>query len=230
MDSTHQVVIPDRYMPEIGENFKVGVRMHTNTSNRNWDLVGFVKDFARYDRVCNLNFQMVKENLIYEDIPPVAHDLSDRKIVDFNDNMIHVEGEGLIYNGEQLISLKPFFVWRNEDANRFIITASNTDPDSEEDEVVIYDDFNDDAHVHEDASDLVRHICYYTDDDYIAATKKIFIVPQYIALPAEETEECEEPIERKPTITFKMQELQHNDETDEDEWVDIYSKSFVIVE
>ena len=69
MDCTHQVVIPDRDMPEIGENWKVGVKMHTNPSGDEWDLVGYVKDFARYDRVCNLYFQMFKENLIAEDMP-----------------------------------------------------------------------------------------------------------------------------------------------------------------
>lgn len=69
MDCSHQVVIPDRYMPDIGENSKVGVHMHTSPDEREWTLVGYVKDFARYDRVCNLYFQMVKENLIEEDIP-----------------------------------------------------------------------------------------------------------------------------------------------------------------
>lgn len=69
MDCTHQVVIPDRSMPDIGENYKVGVKMHTSPTDRDWTLVGYVKDFARYDRVCNLYFQMVKENLIEEDVP-----------------------------------------------------------------------------------------------------------------------------------------------------------------
>ena len=69
MDCSHQVVIPDRNMPDIGENFKVGVKMHTSPDEREWTLVGYVKDFARYDRVCNLYFQMVKENLIEEDMP-----------------------------------------------------------------------------------------------------------------------------------------------------------------
>ena len=69
MDCSHQVVIPDRNMPDIGENFKVGVKMHTSPDEREWTLVGYVKDFARYDRVCNLYFQMVKENLIEEGMP-----------------------------------------------------------------------------------------------------------------------------------------------------------------
>lgn len=69
MDCSHQVVIPDRNMPDIGENSKVGIKMHTSPNDRDWTLVGYVKDFARYDRVCNLYFQMVKENLIEEDMP-----------------------------------------------------------------------------------------------------------------------------------------------------------------
>jgi hypothetical protein len=73
MDCTHQIVVPDAYMPEIGENFKVGVKMHTKRSNK-YDLVGYVKDFARYDHVCNIYIQMVKENLIEEDIPEVEEE------------------------------------------------------------------------------------------------------------------------------------------------------------
>lgn len=233
MDSSHQVVIPDRSMPEIGENFKVGIKMHTNKNNHYWDLVGYVKDFARYDRVCNLNFQMVKENLIYEDTPAPAVDMSHRQIVDFEDGSIHIEGEGLLYNGEQLVSLKPFFVWRTNSEYRFQILASNTDPEIEEEDVVIYEELDDEATVYEGASELIRHICYYTEDDYLGATKNIFIVPLHVALPIPEPEEGkeeEEPIERKPTITFKMHELVHNEETDEDEWVEVYSKAFVIVE
>lgn len=69
MDCDYGVVIPDRSMVSIGENFKVGIRFHNSKTNKSWDLVGYVKDFARYDRVCNLYFQMVKENLIEEDMP-----------------------------------------------------------------------------------------------------------------------------------------------------------------
>ena len=103
MDCTYQVAIPDRYMPDIGENFKIGVRMHTSKSNHDWDLVGYVKDFARYDRVCNLYFQMVKENLIYEDMPPVGYDLTERTVVAFEDDYLHLESEGLLMNGEHLV-------------------------------------------------------------------------------------------------------------------------------
>jgi len=79
MDCTHQVVIPDRSMPEIGENYKVGVKMHTSKDAKDWTLVGYVKDFARYDRVCNLYFQMVKENLIAEDMPPRGDEESEEE-------------------------------------------------------------------------------------------------------------------------------------------------------
>lgn len=67
-ENSYQVVIPSPNMVDIGENFKVGVKLQHN-SGRKWDLVGFVKDFARYDRVCNLYFQVTKDNQIIEDIP-----------------------------------------------------------------------------------------------------------------------------------------------------------------
>lgn len=70
MDCDYGVVVPDRHMIAIGENFKVGIKLHNSKSTKSWDLVGYVKDFARYDRVCNIYFQMTKENLIEEDMPP----------------------------------------------------------------------------------------------------------------------------------------------------------------
>lgn len=69
MDCDYGAVIPDRTMIDIGENFKVAIKFHNSKSNNQWDIVGYVKDFARYDRVCNIYFQMVKENIIAEDIP-----------------------------------------------------------------------------------------------------------------------------------------------------------------
>jgi hypothetical protein len=66
-ENYYQVVIPSPKMVAIGENFKVGVKYHS--SNVAWDLVGYVKDFARYDRVCNIYFQVVKDNQIEEDQP-----------------------------------------------------------------------------------------------------------------------------------------------------------------
>ena len=68
-ECTHEVVIPDCKMPEIGENFKVGVHMHNSPGDEQWTYVGYVRDFARYDRVCNLYFEIVKENLVEEDVP-----------------------------------------------------------------------------------------------------------------------------------------------------------------
>lgn len=110
MDCTHEVVIPDRNMVQIGENFKVGVKMHTNKDNRNWDLVGYVKDFARYDRVCNLFFQMVKENIIYEDVPEPAIDPEKRIMHVYDDEWFHIESIGLvepdIFMEEEVITLE----------------------------------------------------------------------------------------------------------------------------
>ena len=45
-ENSYQVVIPSPNMVDIGENFKVGVKLQHN-SGKKWDLVGFVKDFAR---------------------------------------------------------------------------------------------------------------------------------------------------------------------------------------
>lgn len=96
MDCTHEVVIPDRNMVQIGENFKVGVKMHTNKDNRTWDLVGYVKDFARFDRVCNLYFQMVKENVIFEDVPPLAINTEKHALQSYEDQWFLMESIGLV--------------------------------------------------------------------------------------------------------------------------------------
>lgn len=101
MDSTYQVVIPDRSMPEIGENYIVGIKMHTNKNSRSWDLIGYVKDFARYDRVCNLYFQIPKENIILEDIPAPAVNTDKRTNIVYNDGYMHMESVGLL--GEDLL-------------------------------------------------------------------------------------------------------------------------------
>lgn len=69
MDCDYQVVIPDRSMVEVGETYKICVKFQNTPNSSDWDLIGFIKDFARYDRVCNIYFQMVKENIISEDIP-----------------------------------------------------------------------------------------------------------------------------------------------------------------
>ena len=110
MDCTYQVVIPDRYMEEIGENFKVGIRMHTSKTTRYWDLVGFVKDFARYDRVCNLYFQMVKENLIYEDLPQPIFDEKKRFLQKYEDDWFRIESVGMLerdmFLEDEIVSLE----------------------------------------------------------------------------------------------------------------------------
>ncbi len=70
MDNTFQVVIPNRSMPDIGEGYKVGIRYHTSPKEEgSYDLVGYVVDFSRYNRVCNLYFQIVKEEMIEADVP-----------------------------------------------------------------------------------------------------------------------------------------------------------------
>lgn len=79
-DSDFRIVVPDRSMPDVGENYRVCVKMHTSKNNRYWDLVGYVADFARYDRVCNIDFQMVKENQIYEDIPGPVINVEKREL------------------------------------------------------------------------------------------------------------------------------------------------------
>lgn len=67
--NNYQVVIPSPKMIDVGENFKVAVKFHNTPKDREWDLIGYVKDFARYDRVCNLFFQEIKDNQITEDEP-----------------------------------------------------------------------------------------------------------------------------------------------------------------
>ena len=69
MDNNYCCVIPNRSMPDIGERYKVGVKYHNTQNGKNCDLVGFVLDFARYNRVCNLYFQIIKEEMVYEDMP-----------------------------------------------------------------------------------------------------------------------------------------------------------------
>lgn len=66
-ENSYQVVIPNPKMVDIGEGFKVFVKMQNTVNGKEWDLIGFVKDFARYDRVCNLYFQVVKDETITED-------------------------------------------------------------------------------------------------------------------------------------------------------------------
>lgn len=68
-ENNYQVVIPSPKMIDIGENYKVGVKLQHTDKKKEWDLVGYVVDFARYDRVCNLYFSMIKEQQIDEDYP-----------------------------------------------------------------------------------------------------------------------------------------------------------------
>ena len=67
-ESNYQAVIPSPKMPNVGENYKVGVKFQHTSDDREWDVVGYVVDFARYDRVCNLYFSLVKDQQIEEDV------------------------------------------------------------------------------------------------------------------------------------------------------------------
>lgn len=69
MDNNFCCVIPNRSMPDVGERYKVGVKYHNTKNGKNCDLVGFILDFARYNRVCNLYFQIIKEEMVFEDVP-----------------------------------------------------------------------------------------------------------------------------------------------------------------
>ncbi len=68
MDSDFAVSIPDPRMITIGENFKVLIKYNQNDSKYNWDLMGYCKDFVRYDRNCYIFFQVIKENQVEEDM------------------------------------------------------------------------------------------------------------------------------------------------------------------
>lgn len=65
--NNYQAVIPSPRMPNIGENYKVGVKVGINTDS--YDHVGYVRVFARYDRVCNVYFEVIKDHMIEEDQP-----------------------------------------------------------------------------------------------------------------------------------------------------------------
>lgn len=68
MDSDFAVSIPDSHMIAIGENFRVFIDYNL-TDNTEWSLMGYCKDFVRYDRNCYIYFQVIKENMIAEDMP-----------------------------------------------------------------------------------------------------------------------------------------------------------------
>lgn len=53
----YEVVIPDPVMVDIGEGSKVTI---SNYRMNGVPLVGYVVDFMRYDRVCNLFFRLAK--------------------------------------------------------------------------------------------------------------------------------------------------------------------------
>ena len=69
MDSDFCVTIPDPKMIDIGENYRVCVKYPNSPSKNPYNVIGFVKDFVRYDRNCLIHFQVIKENMIAEDMP-----------------------------------------------------------------------------------------------------------------------------------------------------------------
>lgn len=69
MDSVFCVVIPDPTMVDIGENFRACVHYPQSPSKNKYNIIGYVKDFARYSRNCMLFIQVIKENMIAEDMP-----------------------------------------------------------------------------------------------------------------------------------------------------------------
>ena len=70
MDSDYHVVIPDPRMVTIGENYKANISYNVSGDEK-YDVIGYVKDFVRYDKVCELFVQVIKENQIESDIPTV---------------------------------------------------------------------------------------------------------------------------------------------------------------
>lgn len=218
MDCTYQVVIPDRFMEDIGENFKVGVKLHTSKSNHNWDLVGYVKDFARHDRVCNLYFQMVKENLIYEDIPPKGYDLTERRIVTYENEFAGVESEGLLINGDQLVAKKPVFVRFNKHENRWLITSNLpiSDEEPEPEDEIIYEKVVGSMYGTAQATNLAYFATCYKDD---GEDDIVMVVPRY----------DDYGDEVKPTITLIEQKATWNQEKLDYDYETVYEKKFVIV-
>ena len=68
MDADFHAVIPDPGMVTIGENYKANVSYDLNSETK-YDVIGFVKDFVRYDKVCEVFIQVIKENQIEGDVP-----------------------------------------------------------------------------------------------------------------------------------------------------------------
>ena len=68
MDSDYHVIIPNARMVAIGENYKANVSYNIG-GVRKYEVIGYVKDFVRYDKVCEIFIQVVKENQIEGDVP-----------------------------------------------------------------------------------------------------------------------------------------------------------------
>lgn len=59
----YQAAIPNPRMIEIGENWKVVAKLHGG----DMEYVGYVTYFSRFDKVCYVNFQVIKDNPIEGD-------------------------------------------------------------------------------------------------------------------------------------------------------------------
>lgn len=68
MDADYHAVIPDPQMITVGENYQAFVSYNTGREKK-YEVIGFVKDFVRYDKVCEVFIQVIKENQIQGDIP-----------------------------------------------------------------------------------------------------------------------------------------------------------------
>ena len=66
-DSDYRAIIPDSRMVDVGENYKVCLKRFNSSKDKVWDVIGYCKNFARYDRVCEVYVQMTKNNIIEED-------------------------------------------------------------------------------------------------------------------------------------------------------------------
>lgn len=99
-----KVVLPEQTMTTIGDNYKVAFKYHNSVENANWDVVGRARDFARYDRVCEIYIEQTKENMIYEDMPgdtPAVRNLSV-----FENDYVRIESVGL-RDGQIMIDQEP---------------------------------------------------------------------------------------------------------------------------
>lgn len=107
-DCDYKIVIPDRTMIAVGENFRIGVKYHNSPNKGYWDLVGYCKDFARYERVCEVYMQLSKENIIYEDIPAKSDEVI-RTVGIFENDYVRIEA--INFDGDVFQFDYPITIW-----------------------------------------------------------------------------------------------------------------------